>query len=56
MNNSIAFEQVLQNLAIDPAWYQTYSILVKVHEHGKWHEKYLKFMQERSIDLSMAAL
>ena len=56
MNNSIGFEQVVQNLAIDPAWYQTYSILVKVSEHSAWHKKYLEFMQERSMDLTMAAL
>ena len=56
MNNSIVFEQVLQNLAIDPAWYQTYSISVKVPEHSAWHKKYLEVMQERSMDLTMAAL
>lgn len=52
----MGFEQVFQNLAIDTAWYQTYNIWLKVQEHGQWHKIYLEFMQDTSMDLSMAAL
>ena len=56
MNNSFGFEQVLQNLAIDSSWYQTYSLPVKLQKHGKWYEKYLEFLQQKSMDFTMAAL